>query len=345
MTITPQDIQSKQFHVRLRGFDVDEVDKFLEKISEEFLVLSLEHKQAFERIETLEKEIANYRNKEQAFQNAILSAQRISDEMQERSRRESEETLRNAKQEAADLEAKSRQEAETTLFRAAQEAESIKELAESKSREMVENLGAKMVSLTTEINRLVTLKEGITTDLRRLLEDYLSHLEEGLPAGLRDLQPLPPPEPVLPPEEPAAKPVAFSAEAETVRQQTGLWGAPPLSDRQEPPATAAAEDDALDSLYEKIDIGEDLLDPAPMASSGASLNKDEDFAAMNWNDIETMELDDAPGTEENLSSPPRPQADISIDAMERDMLFTLEDPLDDLEPSISILGNDARIKR
>lgn len=348
MTITPQEIQSKQFHVRLRGFDVDEVDKFLEKISEEFLVLSLEHKQAFERIDTLEKEIANFRNKEQGFQNAILSAQRISDEMQERSRRESEETLRNARQEAAELEAKSREEAETTLFRAGMEAETIKELAESKSREMVENLGAKMVSLTTEINRLVTIKEGITSDLRRLLEDYLSHLEEGLPASLRDLQPLPPPEPVLPPKEPAAQSVTFSTEPET-RQQTGLWGAVPPSGRQEPQLKDAADqDDNLDSLYEKIDIGEDLLDPAPMTSLGTNRNIDEEFAAMNLNDIETLELDDTAETEKIQASgdrAPRPQTDISIDAMERDMLFTLEDPLDDLEPSISILGDDGSKKR
>lgn len=349
MPITPQDIQSKQFHVRLRGFDVNEVDKFLEKISEEFLVLSLEHKQAFERIDTLEKEIANFRNKEQGFQNAIISAQRISDEMQERSRRESEEILRNARQEAADLEAKCREEAETTLFRAAQEAESIKKLAESKSREMVENLGAKMVSLTTEINRLVTIKEGITTDLRRLLEDYLSHLEEGLPAGLRDLQPLPAPEPVLPPEEPAAQPVASSAGPETARQQTGLWTmAPPLARQEAPGTTAADQDDRLDSLYEKIDIAEDLLEPEPMTSTGTGLNKDEDFAAMNLNDIESLELDDIYDTEKLHTSggrASRPQADISIDAMERDMLFTLEDPLDDLEPSISIQGDDGRKKR
>ncbi|HSH13011.1 MAG TPA: DivIVA domain-containing protein [Desulfurivibrionaceae bacterium] len=348
MTITPQEIQSKQFHVRLRGFDVDEVDKFLEKISEEFLVLSLEHKQAFERIDTLEKEIANFRNKEQGFQNAILSAQRISDEMQERSRRESEEALRKARQEAAELEAKTREVAETTLFRAGMEAESIKELAESKSREMVENLGAKMVSLTTEINRLVTIKEGITSDLRRLLEDYLSHLEEGLPASLRDLQPLPPPEPVLPPKEPAAQSVTFSAEPDT-GQQKGLWGAVPPSGRQETTqGTAADQDDSLDNLYEKIDIGEDLLDSAPMTSLGTDRNDEEEFAAMNWNDIETLELDDTAETERLDTSGDRvhrPQADIAIDAMERDMLFTLEDPLDDLEPSISILGDDARNKR
>ena len=50
MTITAQDIQSKQFHVRMRGFDVDEVDKFLEKIAEEFLIITLENKQILEKI-------------------------------------------------------------------------------------------------------------------------------------------------------------------------------------------------------------------------------------------------------------------------------------------------------
>ncbi len=350
MTITPQDIQSKQFHVRLRGFDVDEVDKFLEKISEEFLVLSLEHKQAFERIDALEKEIANYRNKEQGFQNAILSAQRISDEMQERSRRESEETLNNARKEADELTTKSREVAEATLSRATKEAEAIKERAESKSRDMVENLGAKMVSLTADVNRLVAIKEGITSDLRHLLEDYLKNLEEGLPVGLMGLQPLPTPEPVLPAEEPPAKPLTFRAEPEPVQRQTGLWStAQPLDHHDDSEATSGShDDDHLDDLYEKIDIAEDMLEPAPMTSAGAGRNVEEEFAAIDFNDIESLDLEETPDTEELLiggeRSPRQPQ-DISIAGMERDMLFTLEDPLDDLEPSISIRGNDDRNKR
>jgi len=332
MSITPQDIQSKQFHVRLRGFDVDEVDKFLEKISEEFLVLSTEHKQAFERIETLEKEIDNYRNKEQAFQNAILSAQRISDEMQERSRRESEELLTSARQAAATLEAKSREAAESTLSQATQEAAGIKDLAESKSREMVESLGAKMVSLTADVNRLVILKTGITSDLRRLLEDYLAHLEEGLPAGLRGLQPLPPPEPVLPATEPAAVP----------DQPAGRWAASP------PHLDTAAPNADQDSIYEKIDLAEDLLEPAPMTSRDATRNDEAEFVAMDLNDIETLELDNTPDTagftshDEQAARQPQ---DIAIAGTGKDLLFTMEDPLDDLEPSISILGNNGRNKR
>jgi cell division initiation protein len=349
MTITPQDIQSKQFHVRLRGFDVDEVDKFLEKISEEFLVLSLEHKQAFERIDTLEKEIANFRNKEQGFQTAIISAQRISDEMQERSRRESEETVSKAKQEAAELEARSKAEAEATLLRANQEAATIRELAESKSREMVENLGAKMVSLTADVNRLVAIKEGITSDLRRLLEDYLTHLEEGMPASLRGLQTLPPPEPVLPPQEPVATPATFADGPETRPRPTGLWGAAqPLAQREAAEATSDNLDDSLDNLYEKIDLAEDMLEPAPMTSTGNVRNTDEEFAALELNDIDTLDLEDNTEAEElpaTATGVTRQPQDISIAGLERDMLFTLEDPLDDLEPSISIRGNDDRYKR
>jgi len=335
MTITPQEIQSKQFHVRMRGFDVDEVDKFLEKIAEEFLVLSLEHKQAFERIDSLEKEIANYRNKEQAFQTAILTAQKISDEMQERSRRESEETLKNARQEAAELTARSREESETTLLRARQEAVSIKEQAESKSREMVASLDAKMVTLTAEVNRLVTIKEAITADLRRLLEDYLTNLEEGLPAGLRGLQHLPQPEPSLPPKEPVSDPLVFSEAPETGKRQSGLW--------ESAPTTATSLDDSLDSLYEKIDIAEEMLEPAPMTDPGPGLSVKDDFVAMDLDDIENMEIEETPETAEILSR--RQQQDISIENMEKDMLFTLEDPLDELEPSISIRGNDDRTRR
>ena len=110
MAITPQDIQSKQFHVRMRGFDVDEVDKFLEKVAEELLIITLENKQILEKIESMEKELANFRNKEQAFQTAILSAQKISDELQTKSRQKANERIDEAKAEADELRSVARDE-------------------------------------------------------------------------------------------------------------------------------------------------------------------------------------------------------------------------------------------
>ena len=330
MTITPQEIQSKQFHVRLRGFDVDEVDKFLEKISEEFMLQGLEHKQAFERIDNLEKEIANFRNKEQAFQTAILSAHRISDEMQERSRRESEETLLKAKQEATALETKSREESETTLQQAAQEAQNIKELAEKESREMVADLGAKILLQTAEVNRLVALKEAISADLRHLLESHLQYLEEGTPAGLVGLTPLPDPDPaLLPPQE-----------FVPTHLQPERWNAAPTNHLDEHPAPlGAAAYDPNATMYERIDLSEDLLEPEPMAKITPDSDNPGDTAILEISDIEGLDLEDISEPEISTSTTGQ-QTEGASTSPDDDMFFTLEDPLDDLEPSISIRGNN-----
>lgn len=169
MTMSPQDIQAKQFHVRMRGFDMDEVDNFLENIAEEILVVSLENKQLLEKIGTMEKELANYRNKEQTFQSAILAAQRISDEMQAKSRQEAEELLGQAQQEAADL----------------------KIGAEAEAKQILEDSKQEQQELTGNINHLIKQKDQVMTDMRQLLNTYLDNIEKGVPAGLNDIEPLP----------------------------------------------------------------------------------------------------------------------------------------------------------
>jgi cell division initiation protein len=326
MTITPQDIQSKQFHVRLRGFDVDEVDKFLEKVAEEFLLLSMEHKQAMEKIASLDKEVANFRNKEQAFQNAILSAQKISDEMQGKSRREADEMLEKAREEAAELEAKSLDEAETMLSRAAQEAEAIKEKAISQARSLVENSSSRMLELTNEINHLISMKKQIAGDLHQLLDGYRQRLEEGLPAGLNNLEPLPEPQPIDDFME-----TAFAGPEEEVEGSAAT----------ENTASGSGNEDDLESLYEKIDLPDGELDN--QADTGTSdAEAEEEMATLELADIEALELDEDQSHEEiaiRLESDLNFNADIPIPELGEDMLFSLEDPLDELEPSISIRGD------
>jgi|GEM_PF-1141223 len=328
MTITPQDIQSKQFHVRLRGFDVDEVDKFLEKVAEEFLLLSMEHKQAMEKIASLDKEVANFRNKEQAFQNAILSAQKISDEMQGKSRREADEMLEKAREEAAELEARSLDEAESMLSRATEEAEAIKEKAISQARSLVENSSSRMLELTNEINHLISMKKQITEDLHQLLDGYRQRLEEGLPAGLNNLEPLPEPQPIEDFME-----TAFAGAEGEVGGSAATGNA----------ATGSGNEDDLDSLYEKIDLPDvELENLADASTSNAEAEEEEEMATLELADIEALELDEDQSHEEiaiRLESDLNFNADIPIPELGEDMLFSLEDPLDELEPSISIRGD------
>lgn len=101
--LTPQDIQSQQFTVRFRGFDIDEVDNFLEKVADDFLTLIQENKQLKERLEELSGHLKTYREQERSFQKAIVSAQQIVDTMKEQSRQEAKQIVDNAREEASRL--------------------------------------------------------------------------------------------------------------------------------------------------------------------------------------------------------------------------------------------------
>jgi cell division initiation protein len=305
MTITPQDIQAKQFHVRMRGFDMDEVDKFLEKIAEEFLIVTMENKQLLEKIETMEKQLANFRNKEQAFQSAILSAQRISDEMQAKSRQEAEEIVAAARETAEDMEERVHREVDELVEKTRQETEELKNNALIEAQRILDNSKQEHLDLTTNINRLIEIKDRIQADLRQLLTNYLDRIDEAVPTGLNALEPLPMDETETPPAT-----SAFEA---------------PYAEEETYTATDSIDEDDLEDLYEKID----LPDPSEYDTPA-----EEQPASLDLNDIEP--LDEAEDDED--LAPPFTIRELNEE--DEELLFSLEDPLDDLEPSISINEED-----
>jgi len=59
MKITPQDIIDKEFRVKFRGFDMAEVDSFLEEIAENFFTLTEENTLLNEKIIALQQDLEN----------------------------------------------------------------------------------------------------------------------------------------------------------------------------------------------------------------------------------------------------------------------------------------------
>ncbi|MCF6289798.1 MAG: DivIVA domain-containing protein [Desulfobacterales bacterium] len=90
MAITPEDIQHQEFQVRLRGFDMDEVDTFLEQVAEELYALLRENDQLRERIRELEQGRGD-RTAGQALEKAATEEKLIA--LQERVRDELRATL------------------------------------------------------------------------------------------------------------------------------------------------------------------------------------------------------------------------------------------------------------
>lgn len=90
MKTTPLDIQQQQFKVRFRGFDVHEVDRFLEQIAESFEMLQRENEIAQEKIRRIKLESQGYKEREETFKRAMLNSQKVMDQMKTNARKSAE---------------------------------------------------------------------------------------------------------------------------------------------------------------------------------------------------------------------------------------------------------------
>ena len=100
MNITPLDITQKQFKKVFRGSDAEEVEAFLALIATEFEALVKEANFLRETNQRRVEEIAEYRSRERALQETLVTAQKASEEIREAARREAEITLSDAELQA-----------------------------------------------------------------------------------------------------------------------------------------------------------------------------------------------------------------------------------------------------
>lgn len=90
MKLTPLDIQQQQFKTRFRGFDVREVDTFLEQMSGAFEKALSENESLHEEIRRLKLESQGYKEREETFKRAMLNSQKILEEMKKNAQKSAE---------------------------------------------------------------------------------------------------------------------------------------------------------------------------------------------------------------------------------------------------------------
>jgi len=97
MKITPLDIQQQQFRVRFRGFDMVEVDNFLDLLANEFEELLKENSQIREEDRRKLERITQLEAAERELRDTLVSVQRITEEMKNNARKEAELIIEEAK--------------------------------------------------------------------------------------------------------------------------------------------------------------------------------------------------------------------------------------------------------
>lgn len=100
--LTPLDIQKQEFGVKMRGYNADEVDDFLDLVGADYEKLYRENKEMKEKILILNKSIEEYKNIETSLRNALLYAQNTAEDMKKSASEKAEIIVKEAEDKARD---------------------------------------------------------------------------------------------------------------------------------------------------------------------------------------------------------------------------------------------------
>lgn len=102
MDLTPLDVRKKKgdFRRAVRGYDQELVDDFLDMVAERLEELVKENVALSERAELMQEQIASFRDREKALNDALITAQQLRSEAQTQAEREANLMRREAQGQA-----------------------------------------------------------------------------------------------------------------------------------------------------------------------------------------------------------------------------------------------------
>ncbi len=143
--ITPLDIENKKFSKQMmNGYNVDEVDEFLDELVEDYGKNYKDLATLNSKIEELENSLSHYKNIETTLQNTLLMAQSTAEEVKNVAKQQAEQIVNEAKQQADD----------------------ISKIAKENS-----------VKTMNELDQQITLKEKQLDDLTKQFDIYKAKME------------------------------------------------------------------------------------------------------------------------------------------------------------------------
>jgi cell division initiation protein len=156
MRLSALEIKKKEFVQKMRGFDPDEVQAFLDIASEEVELLTREKKEAEERLAGVQEKLDHYLLIEQTLEKTLVAAQQTAVKVEDQARKEADLILRDAELQRAQKLNDVRIEfdrAQSDLFRARSEYQS-----------MLSRMRSLMSGFTTFIQSLEQEAEPVSTN-------------------------------------------------------------------------------------------------------------------------------------------------------------------------------------
>ncbi len=160
MKLTPLDIQQQRFKTTWRGYDREEVETFLEMVSEDVESLLQECNKLKKELQKCEALLVDFRENERAIQQTIMTTQKVSDDLKRNAQREAELIISEAKVAAGRIMNDARSQAEKVVGESRMEVGKLtKELNDLKNRKLEYELSFKSL-LESQLHLLQTETES-----------------------------------------------------------------------------------------------------------------------------------------------------------------------------------------
>lgn len=162
--LTPLEVRNKKsdFRKGLRGYETAEVDHFLELVAERMEELVRENIKLTDRLNALNQQVTTFQAREQAMNDALVSAQQLREDIQSQARRESDYALKEARSEGERIVESARREVEEQK----RIIQSLQARRDRFLRAYHNFLNSQMTELEEEEERIVRARAGEISDER-----------------------------------------------------------------------------------------------------------------------------------------------------------------------------------
>lgn len=100
MPLTPLDIHNKEFGRRIRGYDEDEVNEFLDQVIKDYEAVIRENKELHNQVQIVQEKLNHFANIEDTLSRTIIVAQEAADDVKSNAKKEAELVLKEAEKNA-----------------------------------------------------------------------------------------------------------------------------------------------------------------------------------------------------------------------------------------------------
>lgn len=153
MFLTPVELESKEFSRAMRGYNTQEVDKFLKNILKEYEALYRENKELKDSYNKIMQELEKYKNLENTINETLVIAQKAAEEARDNAQKEAELIIKEAK---------------------------------LKGEELMAQVEAEIQKKQVEYEEVVKKHQVAFTELKLFLQSHLQLLEKNEPEALKE---------------------------------------------------------------------------------------------------------------------------------------------------------------